>query len=358
MPSPRSHLEHGGQPGGAAGQDPVQLGDEGRVRRVRQVGEQVHAVAVVLGADLHAADQVDADLPGGALGLGPALRGVVVGQRHHVESGGRGGAHQLLRGLRAVAGPRVGVEVDAHAERLGRRRSGLTRAAPDPRTASPAAAARGPTRPAGSSRRGAAGWPRPAAARSTASARGPRRATTERSSSPSAVLTLTAHSGTGWFSIRTRTVGGPSPTSPPGSSCGVPAQRAPSPVPASSVISTTSTGPSSSLVPEVQVRVASARSRPSPTAAKSVTRQPGLSGQGRYVGKPVDASRCAAKASYDASFGRHSGVISPCSGQAQPGPGPARVSTMGVEQRGQPAASDMRQRWWCGGASVKSSSAG
>ena len=69
--------------------------------------------------------------------------------------------------------------------------------------------------------------------------------------------------------------------SAPGSSYRVAAQRAPSPVPASSATTSTSTGPSSSLVPDTQVRVARVRSGPSPTAAKSVTLHPGLSGHGR-----------------------------------------------------------------------------
>ena len=63
----------------------------------------------------------------------------------------------------------------------------------------------------------------------------------------------------------------------------MPAHRAPRPVPGSSATTNTSTGPSSSLVPDTQVAVAQVRS--SATTAKSVTDQPGLIGQGRYVGK-------------------------------------------------------------------------
>ena len=113
--------------------------------------------------------------------------------------------------------------------------------------------------------------------------------TTERSHSPSDPLTDTGHRPTGKLPIRTLTVGGPSPTSSPGSirPCGPrPAIRAPSPVPASSLTTMTSTGPSSALVPDTQVIVARP-SRPSAaTEAKSVTVQPGPSGHGRYVGKP------------------------------------------------------------------------
>ena len=68
---------------------------------------------------------------------------------------------------------------------------------------------------------------------------------------------------------------------PPGSACSRPAQRAPRPTPASSATTSTSTGPSSSLVPLTQVSVARVGAPCPPTQAKSVTRHPGLSGQGR-----------------------------------------------------------------------------
>jgi hypothetical protein len=106
-------------------------------------------------------------------------------------------------------------------------------------------------------------------------------AITERSNSPSDPLVGTSQRLTDCRPIRTRAVGGHSPMSPPGSSYRLPAQRAPSPVPASSATTSTSTGPSSSLVPDVQVRVARTFPDASRTVAKSVTVHPGLIGQGR-----------------------------------------------------------------------------
>jgi hypothetical protein len=66
-------------------------------------------------------------------------------------------------------------------------------------------------------------------------------------------------------------------------------------VPGSSATTNTSTGPSSSLVPETQVAVAHGRSPA--TTAKSVTDHPGLIGHGRYVGNPSAAPRWSANAS-------------------------------------------------------------
>ena len=60
----------------------------------------------------------------------------------------------------------------------------------------------------------------------------------------------------------------------PGSECRVPAQRAPRPVPGSSLITDISTGPSSALVPATEVTVA--RARVSQTTPKSVTCHPGI----------------------------------------------------------------------------------
>jgi hypothetical protein len=59
------------------------------------------------------------------------------------------------------------------------------------------------------------------------------------------------------------------------------AARAPSPTPASSATTNTSTGPSSSLVPEQQVMVAIGRPDRAVTTPNSVTAHPGLIGQGR-----------------------------------------------------------------------------
>ena len=93
----------------------------------------------------------------------------------------------------------------------------------------------------------------------------------------------------------------------------MPAHRAPSPIPDSSLTTNTSTGPSRALVPELQVSVA--RPRPcSATTAKSLTVQPGLIGQGRYVGKSPAAASASTNPSYDASSGRSSGCGRPVVG--------------------------------------------
>ena len=118
----------------------------------------------------------------------------------------------------------------------------------------------------------------------------------------------------------------------------MPAQRAPSPTPDSSLTTNTSTGPSSALVPELQVRVARPRPR-SPTTAKSLTVQPGLIGHGRYVGTSPAAASASTNASYDAASGRSSGAVGPCSGQDQPPSAPCRP---GAGQRGHSAWSGMR----------------
>ena len=72
----------------------------------------------------------------------------------------------------------------------------------------------------------------------------------------------------------------------PGSSYDVPAQRAPSPTPGSSETTVTSTSPSRSLVPTVVVTLARTWP-PDPTQPKSEIDQPGLIGQGRYVGRSL-----------------------------------------------------------------------
>ena len=60
----------------------------------------------------------------------------------------------------------------------------------------------------------------------------------------------------------------------------VPEQREPRPMPGSSETIVTSTSPSRSLVPTVDVTVARTRP-PEPTQPKSAIDQPGLIGQGR-----------------------------------------------------------------------------
>ena len=220
-------------------------------------------------------------------------------------------------------------------------RTAVTRRARDRRTAARPAAARGRTRRAGSSRRAAAARPRPG--RSTIHSQRPSAspATTERSHSPRPRLVETGQSGIDWQSIRTRTVGGPSPTSVPGSSWRVPAMRAPRPVPGSSLITRTSTGPS--RVDWCRRRRSSrpGRGRRSPTAAKSVTRQPGLSGHGRYVGKRAVAPRCSTNASYDASVGPPE-RLDRRRGRGRTTASPAWA--IGVEQRGQPTVRAMLNR--------------
>ena len=159
-------------------------------------------------------------------------------------------------------------------------------------------------------------------------------ANTARSTSTSAHDVETAHSGTDWLPIRSRTGGRPAPSSEPGSRWGVPAQRAPSPTPDSSLTTNTSTGPSRALVPELQVSVA--RPRPaSATTAKSLTVQPGLIGQGRYVGKSPAAASASTNASYDGASARSRGGVAPCSGQVQPPSSvPSSVARTGSGQRG------------------------
>jgi hypothetical protein len=96
-----------------AGQFP--LGEQGGFLGVEEVGQQVHADAVEPAGQLRAGDQGE---PGGQRGAGlrVAPGGVVVGQRDHVESGRGGVAHQVGRGVRAVGGGGVGVQIDAHAQ--------------------------------------------------------------------------------------------------------------------------------------------------------------------------------------------------------------------------------------------------
>ena len=152
--------------------------------------------------------------------LGPSVRGVVVGDRQHVEPRGRGGAHQVGRRLGAVAGQRVRVEVDAHLPHSRR---------PHPGTPTPRAHQGGVGPPNGSS---TSGGPRPETSRRIQSSRSSSiaeagritnhsqrpaasPATTERSHSPRPELVETGHSGTAWLAICTRTAGGPSPMSAP-----------------------------------------------------------------------------------------------------------------------------------------------
>ncbi len=110
-------------------------------------------------------------------------------------------------------------------------------------------------------------------------------------------------------------------------------------MPGSSATTNTSTGPSSSLVPDTQVTVAQrARASRSPTTAKSVTDQPGLIGQGRYVGKPVGRAQVVGERVVRhvvLAAGSHSVRTSPWTGQ-DVGVAGASCSTS-ARQRGQPA---------------------
>ncbi len=144
--------------------------------------------------------------------------------------------------------------------------------------------------------------------------------------------------------MRTRTCGGPSPISAPGSVRSSPAQRDPSPTPGSSATIVSSTTPSRSVGPEQVTHVA----RPSPDGAttlpKSVTDQPGGIGHGRYVGMVPAPWRCSANVSYSADAGRHSGEITPWSRHRQL---PSAWLT-GDAQRGHPAPSVMAPPSWAG----------
>ena len=116
----------------------------------------------------------------------------------------------------------------------------------------------------------------------------------------------------------------------------------PRPVPGSSLTTTTSTGPSRALVPATQVTVARApavRRRP----PKSVTSQPGLIGQGRYVGNSPARVRWLGErvvrrlgpGATAAGSARGRGTVQPTDRRA---PGPA------VGHRGHSVRSGMGQR--------------
>ena len=272
--------------------------------RVGQVGEQVDAASGVLAADLHAAHQRDAGLDRRLARLVPPLGGVVVGQREDVEPGGRGGAHDLPRRQRAVRPVGVGVEVDAHPDKASEKRRG-TRSAP---STSPAPG-HGDERQ-GDQLRAELGdvvqLPR-SGSRSAADAG----RSTSQSHRPSASPASTARSSASLPAARSRPATSarrrrrpgssrpavPRPTSRPGSVWSTPPTRAPSPTPGSSVTTVSSTTPSSSLAP-VQVTNAALGGRPSTaTQPKSVTCQPGGSGQGSQVGSGRESTRYSANAS-------------------------------------------------------------
>ena len=112
--------------------------------------------------------------------------------------------------------------------------------------------------------------------------------------------------------------------------------------------------PVESLVPELQLRVAVVR--PGCPDHREVGDAPArVQRPGQVVGKSGEACRCSANASYDASRGRHSGRIGPCSGQDHPRPCPVRRP--GWRTGGTLAPSDMLPPWWRGRTRQSSSAA-
>ena len=120
----REQLDHAlgpGAPGQAAGLD---LRQQGRLRGVVQVAQQVHRDAVAGGAgDLHARHEGDAQGHGRVPGGLPPGRGVVVGEGEHVQPGRVRGTGDVRGALGAVRVGRVGVQVDLH-RRMVARKSG------------------------------------------------------------------------------------------------------------------------------------------------------------------------------------------------------------------------------------------
>jgi hypothetical protein len=86
---------------------------QGGISGVEQVGQQVQAAPVQRAGQLHSGDQGQ---PGRQRGPGLVVsgHGVVVGQRHHVQTAGPGASHHLGGRVGAVRGAAVGVQVDAH----------------------------------------------------------------------------------------------------------------------------------------------------------------------------------------------------------------------------------------------------
>ncbi|CAM5591832.1 hypothetical protein STENM36S_08447 [Streptomyces tendae] len=93
--------------------DQLALGEQGGLLGIEEVGQHVHADAVEAAGELGTGDE-DEPLGQRGDGLGMSAGGVVVRQRDDVETGRRGLAHQLGRGVRAVGRGGVGVQIDAH----------------------------------------------------------------------------------------------------------------------------------------------------------------------------------------------------------------------------------------------------
>jgi hypothetical protein len=111
-------LDHAAGPGQAGRAGALEQGREGGVRRVVEVGEQVHRDAALEAADLDAGEDTDSETFSGGDRLGPAGGGVVVGEGHDVQARGCCGGDDLRGLLRAVGGVGVRVQVDAHQESL------------------------------------------------------------------------------------------------------------------------------------------------------------------------------------------------------------------------------------------------
>ena len=71
---------------------------------VHEQAHDVHGAAGKLGADLHPGDDLHPDVLPRGHGLGQAVHGVVVGERHGREAPLLGQAHHLRRRKRAVRG--------------------------------------------------------------------------------------------------------------------------------------------------------------------------------------------------------------------------------------------------------------
>ena len=137
------------------------------------------------------------------------------------------------------------------------------------------------------------------------------------------------------------------PISGPGSRCVVPAQRAPSPVPDSSLTTNTSTGPSRALVPELQVIVASALCPPGarPRPRSRSRSSPGSSARAGTSGGRRPRTTPPRRTSYDDTSGRRSTAVGPWSGQTPPSLCASRVDLpIGVGQRGHSVRSGMGPR--------------
>ncbi len=266
----------------------------GGVRRVGQVGEQVHARATVAGADLHAADQLDADVVRRRRRLVPAGGGVVVGDGDDVEPGLGGRAHQLGRRLGAVAGAGVGVEVDAH--RSWRVTSpGRPRPAEghlDQLRADPGDVAQDPVVAQQQHRRGRAQHqPQPAPVGLAGEDRAVELGVDAGSSRPPRAAPAGCRSAPAPAAGRRR-------SRRPASRASSPARRAPRPTPASSATTNTSTGPSSSLVPEQHVRVATGPPLARRRDDREVGHAPARTHRPREVGRELRRrARCSANSS-------------------------------------------------------------